>query len=259
MLVLAKKDSVFSDGRAKFLFGFFLVWGAFMSLRLAEIGIINRDKNIALCEKLARRKGVIQAPRGRILDRNGVVLAWSERRYDLIVDKQFLRNSQVSEKLKRIKDKIESEGWATKRDMIFEDATTVQIRNLSPEAMDYIREVAGISKAFKISPRLERKTVDYPEVRKLIGQTIQGKGGMRGISGMEEEWDIELSGMPGEYSVMLDRFGKIIEGTFKIEKPVTAGTDVNLELSLSEIIQLQKDATSIESDQIEKGPDDREN
>ena len=118
-----------------------------------------------------------------------------------------------------------------------DDKGGVIVRNLSPETMDTIRErMSGIA-SFVVKPRLERRYVDYREVRELLGNVRKTEnGGMTGFSGLEKENDAALSGTDGEYSVMIDRNGNIIRGTLNLEKEMLPGKDIYLESSIGEIL-----------------------
>jgi cell division protein FtsI/penicillin-binding protein 2 len=95
-------------------------------------------------------------------------------------------------------------------------------------------------RGLKIVPRLERRYVDYPEVRKVLGKVGIRDGKYHGIEGVEQEYDSELIGEDGIYVVMLDRYRNWIPGTWKLKAEMQPGKDVKLENSLEDIIKMQK-------------------
>jgi cell division protein FtsI/penicillin-binding protein 2 len=94
----------------------------------------------------------------------------------------------------------------------------------------------------KIIPRLERRYVDYPEVRKFLGKVVINNGKCYGLDGAERDYDSELNGIDGVYVVMLDRYRKWIPGTWKLKTEMLPGKDVMLENSIEDIISMQKNS-----------------
>ncbi len=239
MLTCSKSSAFFFSGRARFLLFFFLAWGAVLSMRLLEIAVIRKDEYIRQCESVARRQGKIPQLRGRILDRNGIPLAWTLKTFTLHVEKKML-SSKTKDFPEKITDFLVSKSLAS-RDRIHEDEKVFSIAGLSPEALEELKNFSHIPQSASIRPSFERKTVDYKKVKEIIGETAEINAEMKGVSGAEEEWDSELSGRPGIYSVMLDRNRRIIEGTFIVVSEMVPGSDVNLDVSLSEILEEVED------------------
>lgn len=231
-------QKIFSLGRSKILFLLFVVWSAILIYRLFELSVIQREKSLVEGRKLTCRKAVIPASRGKFFDRNGVQLAWTERCYDLVVKGDGGFKGKKRERALQMLEEIVSEDITTRGNVSDDDTTGgIIIRNLSPETMDKIRVSMNGVASFIMKPRLERRYVDYSEVRKLLGDVRKTEnGGMTGLSGLEKENDAALSGTNGEYSVMIDRSGNIIRGTLNIDKEMLPGEDVYIELSIGEII-----------------------
>ncbi len=230
-------QKIFSLGRSKILFLLFVAWSAVLIYRLFELSVIQREKYLEEGRRLAFRKAVIPASRGKFFDRDGIQLAWTERCYDLAVKGDRGLQGKKKERILQMLEEIISGDLKMQGNVFDDDKGGVVVRNLSPETMDTIRErMSGIA-SFVVKPRLERRYVDYREVRELLGNVRKTEnGGMTGFSGLEKENDAALSGTDGEYSVMIDRNGNIIRGTLNLEKEMLPGKDIYLESSIGEIL-----------------------
>lgn len=115
-------------------------------------------------------------------------------------------------------------------------------RDLSPEE---VRICGGLMKTFpelRVRMRFERLTVDYPSLRARIGECLASEDGeLRGVSGLEAEYDASLRGTPGKFIVMLDKYGNWFEGTLQMKRGSIPGRDVRLEISLNAILSADGD------------------
>ena len=82
-------------------FVLFLV-GALLVVRLFNIQIVNGEEYRERSEKKMLRETVIEAPRGEIYDRNGVVLANNKLAYNVVVYKVGLENNQLNGTLLKV-------------------------------------------------------------------------------------------------------------------------------------------------------------
>ncbi len=187
-----------------------------------------RDFYIEECSKIAWTNMSICAGRGTIIDKNGVPLAWTERNYDLRLNEYQASNS---ERLLKI---IESEtGMRISRD---ETDPEIIKRNLSPEEIIKVEQLPPNLRAeISIHTRFKRIIVDYPEVRKFIGEIPSEKSPG---SGIESAFDARLRGRDGLFRVMLDRNREWIPRTFEWLAPYEKGKDLQLEVSMEEIIKM---------------------
>ncbi len=199
---------------------------------LLYYSVIQRDKYLALGNRMALRLGKLQAPRGRILDRNGVVLAWSEKYFDLFLVNPSTDNIEQEMMMKEVRMAVpdcEPE--------VVDETTWLLKANLSPFQLLGLEQLLRGYPELQVIPREERLVVDYPEVRKIIGQVGLREEVMAGQSGAEKEYNVELTGVPGEYEVMLDRRRNWIAGTWKLLVPAIPGEDVKLDFALSELLE----------------------
>lgn len=218
--------------RSKILLLFVLFWTVAITVRLFYYTTYERNYFLKQGDKIAWRKGIVPAARGKILDRNSIPLAWTERCFDLKVEKKAaisLNRQNVLKQIEAIFPNLQSGN---------EEEGVLIKKNLNPEQIEKIKAIVIGSKGVRIVPRLERRYVDYKEVRKYLGSVKELDGKFSGVSGVEEKNDSELSGTDSEFTFMLDRTGKMIQGTSKILKEMIPGKDVTLDLSLEEIKNL---------------------
>lgn len=209
-----------------------LAWGGMTAGALLYYSVVQCERYLELGNRLALRHGTFQAPRGRILDRNGVVLAWTEKYYDLFLlnpPSGDIANDAMIRKVRDIvpdcePETIDRSSWLLKA-------------NLSPNQLLGLEQLLHRYPELQVIPREERLVVDYPEIRRLIGEIGYRRDVMYGVSGAEREYDVELAGTPGEYEVMLDRRRNWITGTWKLLVPAIPGDDVKLNVALSELVE----------------------
>lgn len=213
-----------------------LVWSACASGALLYYSVYARGRYLEAGQRLALRRGDFQATRGRILDRNGVSLAWSERYFDLYILQAKSGGVTPELIIKAVRDVVPDCEVAviSKTSWLLKTALTPsQILNMEPLMRSYPE--------LTIQARTERRTVDYLEIKHEIGETVDGNGVLVGISGAELTHNSQLSGVPGTYEVMLDRRRNWIPGTWRLVKPVVPGRDVKLEFSIAELITTDSD------------------
>jgi len=220
--------------RNRIIIAVFLMWAFLITCRLFYYTVYSRDHYLEEGNKHAWRSGVIPAARGRILDKNGQPLAWTQRYYDLVID--------IYPDLCRANTKLVGELRSRISGLIPDDKREKYAKkNLTPSEIlvlkDYLMKYQGV----KIVPRMERQYVDYPEVRKVVGSVDSNEGCFFGVKGAEQKFEHELRGIDGVYQVMLDRNRNWIPGTWKLKTEMRPGSDVKLEYSLEEIISMNKD------------------
>lgn len=203
------------QNRAGILLFFLFLWAALVAAHLFFYTVIARDKYIKRGNAIALRNGPISGKRGKLLDKEGKTIAWSEIYIDLYVDEipedPFYR-SQLQKVIREYFPYFSFEEYENKRCLR---------KNLSP--MDQIHFYNLIKKHPEIifKTRKERRYISDKIEKYLIDTGIEkctmGKNGL--------------------FNVMVDRNGKWIPGTWEeIIKPLN-GNDIKLELTLSELEQ----------------------
>ncbi|MDD5728802.1 MAG: hypothetical protein PHV59_09575 [Victivallales bacterium] len=192
--------------------------------------VIAKDEYIRLGNKLARRELSYYPERGRILDKNGIVLAWSEKYYDLYFN-NLTDSRPHAELIYRRVAEVTPE--ARKPDP--GTMHSLMLRGLRPKQVLALEKLIYFYQELQVSPRIERKVVDYPEVRARIGKVKYIAGRLVGISGYERKFNQLLSGTPGKFIIMLDRNKNWIKNSGQSLKPATPGKDLILAFSLEEL------------------------
>jgi cell division protein FtsI/penicillin-binding protein 2 len=230
--------------RASFLLFFIFLWAIIIIAHLFYYSVYNSEYYKRKCRALSEISGIIPARRGKIFDVNKIKLAWNEIFFDLYLkpyDGFPGRRKVVFKTLSKIFGKI---------DYIENDNTVCIKRNISPlqqiKCVDFIRHFPELF----LRLRVLRQTYSIPDIKDIerkkvtniiIGKVISNESGLHGVSGLEKKYDSQLLGKSGHFSVMIDRFGNWIPGTWKeLQKP-HAGKDIILNLSLEQMIKEYKE------------------
>jgi|GEM_PF-1716526 len=229
MAVKKEFNTIFKK-RATLLMAGAVIWTLIAANYLLYFSYLNRTKYINAGYKLAMRQGYYSAGRGRILDKNGIPLAWSERFFDL-----FLLKPPARPRFKKMLD--------NKLHHIFQDIKpcasvlpfSVIYYNIPPNKIPRLEQIIHEFPDLKIIPRTERVVVDHPEIKKLIGKVEMRDGLLCGTSGIELQFNQALSGQMGSYTVMLDRHKNFINGTWHLVKKANPGDDITLQSSCAEL------------------------
>ena len=219
--------------RTKFLLSFLLTWAAVAAAHVFFYSTVKREALNAEGESLAWREGSIPAIRGRILDRQGTPLAWTELHHDLKLVKMPLRDSRrrnLAQALEKLPFKISQQPSMDSKDLILKSS-------LTPEQLATCEHALCEFQELEIVPRLERRAIDYPEVKRLLGRTAPegGEGRLLGLDGEERTLDRRLAGREGRFKVMLDKNGRWVDGTLKILEQPHGGEDIGITYTVQEI------------------------
>lgn len=187
----------------------------------------DRARIIAKGEKIARQWRQMPAKRGRILDKNGKVLVWSELYCDLHYNASG--ESELSEDEQHAL--IELFG---KIEFNVPPSTPLR-RHLRPNELIALEPLLLKGAPLRVVMRHERLVCASEAVRALAGKVELRNNVQCGISGWELENELLLRGIPGRYSVLLDRFGNYIPKSFKIGTPPSDGRDLQLQETLAEL------------------------
>lgn len=183
-------------------------------------------------EKIAWREGVLPAARGRILDADGVVLAWTEMHTDLmlhILPEDEARRNALLDMLKSGFDFVPENTRAMQ--------CVVYDVSMDEETLKHYHALTEKWGELVLQTRHERKRVDYPALADVIGACEENEDGVPcGMSGLEQKHNIVLSGTAGRFRVMLDRRKKWFPGTLKMMQEPVPGKDVVLEETLKELL-----------------------
>lgn len=195
-----------------------LVW------RIIQLGVIDRD--FLLKESASRSVRIVEIPayRGKILDRNGEVLAMSAPVDSTWINpKVFNATPQQWQALAKaldmsvgdIKKKITPD---SKREFIYLK------RHITASVSDQIKsfKIPGVF----LQQEYQRYYPDAEIMGQIIGFTNVDDKGQEGLELAYENW---LRGIPGKMKVLKDRFGNVVSNLDVINKP-QQGHDLTLSI-----------------------------
>ena len=207
-----------------------ILWAGLASAILFHYSVSARGKYLDMGDKLAWKEGTIPAPRGRIFDKDGKALAWTEKYFDLfLISAKNMNIQRENEILSELAGLLISEPRK------IDEETVLLKKNLSPEEIVLLDMMVSKYPELKIMPRNERRYIDYSRVRTILGNVRLEDGRMSGNSGLEHKYDKALSGSEGFYVVMLDKQGNWVRGTWKLLRKPRPGNDLILEKSVEEL------------------------
>ena len=207
-----------------------LVGAAFAVLlgRAAYVQIIATDFYQAQGEKRFVHKQTLPASRGRILDRNGLVLATSVAMPSVQVDiKTFAADTRQRRALAQalglspvaLQERLDSGGNTVTLRRHVQEAAWQQVAALQIKGVQSIREY-------------QRRYPEGEAASHVVGFTdIEDK---RGLEGMERQFQDELQGRGGQRTVVRDRLGRVVEN---IGEPVDPQQGGDVTLSIDSKVQ----------------------
>lgn len=191
----------------------------FLGVRLAHLMIADSEYYASLAEDLHEREREIKAARGRIVDRNGTVLADNRTVCTVsVIHSQIKDPEQVTEVLCR-ELSIDEE---TVRKRVEKVSSIERIRkNVDKETGDRIRNynLAGV----KVDEDYRRYYPYGSMASKVLGFT---GGDNQGIIGLEVEYEEVLSGTPGRILTLTDARGIELADTGESREEPVAGDDL---------------------------------
>ena len=207
-----------------------MFWAVICIAMFFYYAVLAKDKYIKLGNKLAQRELSYYPERSKILDKNGIILAWSEKYYDLYyynLTGSPERAKLIYRRIKKIFPKAKEPHKQT--------VQSVMLRALQPRQILALEKLIYLFQELQIAPRIERKVVNYPNVISKIGQVRFVSGRLVGLNGFEKLYNKVLSGTPGKFRVMLDCNKNWIKNSGRSIIMAVPGKNVQLQLTLEEI------------------------
>lgn len=195
-------------------------------IRLGYIMIAQADKYLSLAKDLHQRERKIKAPRGRIYDRNGVMIASNKAVYSISVI-----YSQTTEKEKVVRILSEQLGLSSSeiKKKVYKNSVREKIKsNVEKEIADRIRKykLSGV----KIDEDYKRVYPFDSLASKVLGFT---GGDNQGIVGLEVAYDKYLKGKSGKILTLTDGKGIEIDGAGEERDEPVAGCDLYTSLDVN--------------------------
>lgn len=211
------------------------VWALMCLAMFFYYSVIAKEHYTKLGKQIASRELVYYPERSKILDKNGVVLAWSEKYYDL-----YYNNLTDSPKrIKIIYERIKNI-FPNAQKPSCDQFQSVMLRSLQPRQIVSLENSIYLYQELQINARIERNIVDYPNIQAQIGKVKLIKKQLVGISGFEKNYNQALSGTHGRFKIMLDRNKNWIKNSYKSIKLAQKGKDIRLKLTIEELRKGQK-------------------
>ena len=194
-----------------------------LGVRLTKLMIGDSEYYASLAQDLHERERTIKAQRGRILDRNGVVLADNRTVCTIsVIHSQIRDPEQVIQVLTK---ELKLDETAVRKRV--EKVSSIEriAKNVEKEAGDRIREydLAGV----KVDEDYRRYYPFGSMASKVLGFT---GGDNQGIIGLEVEYDRVLEGMPGKILTLTDARGVELENTGESRLEPEEGLDLKISL-----------------------------
>ena len=223
--LLASKTPVW---RSKFVVGLLALGFAGLAARAAYIQVIGNDFYQTQGQVRFGRTLDLPANRGRILDRNGLILASSVQAQSIWAIPEDVNKSDP--KLPELARLLEMPLGDLRKRLTSEDKTFVWVNRQVDEPV--AKDIAALKIAGIHQSRVYKR--QYPEgeaAAHLVGFTnVEDKG----QEGVELAFNRQLSGKAGSRRVIKDRLGRVVEDVRDVVPPVD-GQD--LQLSIDSKIQ----------------------
>ncbi|MDM0045244.1 penicillin-binding protein 2 [Variovorax dokdonensis] len=222
--LLASKTPVW---RSKFIVAGIALGFAVLAGRAAYVQVIGNDFFLRQGEVRFARTLELPANRGRIVDRNGVLLASSVVAPSIWAIPEDIERDDpaVQAKLKQVAKLLDMPRQAFDKKLQDEDKTFVWIKRQVDEPV--AKQIADLGIKGIYQRREYRR--EYPEgesAAHIVGFTNIENLGQEGI---ELAFDGELAGKPGSRRVIKDRLGRVVEGVGEITPPED-GKDIQLSI-----------------------------
>lgn len=218
--LLASKTPVW---RSKFVVAALALGFAGLGARAAYVQVIGNDFFQRQGEVRFARTLELPANRGRVLDRNGLILASSVVAQSIWAIPEDVDKSDP--KLKALARLLDMPLSVLKKRLADEDKTFIWVKRQVDEPI--AKEIAALGIA-GIYQRREYKR-QYPEgesAAHVVGFTNVEN---RGLEGVELAFDRQLSGKDGSRRVIKDRLGRVVEDVRDVIPPVD-GPDLQLSI-----------------------------
>lgn len=225
--------------RRQILLGFWLLAGVGILCRAVQLQVLQAAEWRTAAEEQHQTRGTVPAPRGAIVDRDGVGLAISHETFRVSVAPHELRDRETAAAL--LEDALELTGGDA-RAIATSDRRWVPIAGRFPPR---VREVLGGVRGVYVERQLRRFYPHDDLGRGMLGAVIdaRGSGGAelgaeeRGAGGVEQEFEEHLRGQAGAEMLARDSGGRPIPGeTWLVQPPKPGGSVVlSLDVALQEI------------------------
>ena len=229
------------NNRIKLIFLIVVLVFIIIIIRVFCLQVVEYRKLNTLAENLWSRNLPVGADRGRILDRNGKIIAGNVTTSSLVlIPNQIKNKEEVSKKL--------AEVLGVSYDEMYKHVSKkVSIERVHPEGRDLSYEISEKINNFKYDGvYLLKETKRYYPYKETLSHVIGYVGiDNQGLSGLELLYDKYLTGTNGSIKYFSDGKGKKLVLPEIYETP-TSGMDINLTIDLDLQLILENELTNAE-------------
>ncbi len=233
------------EKRIRFLIGAQIIIFLILLLRLWFLQVVSGESYRIQAEENRLKIEKIEALRGKILDKNGKLLATNRLSYALFIEKKYLNRDEIYERLEPVlKVKAEDLKEKAKKSRVIREDEVFLAKDLSFEQVAMIQEEKEKYPHLNVSYMPIRY---YPNgisaahvigyVGEISGEDISEKkypgadrGDTVGKTGIEKAYDAFLRGIKGRLVMEVDALGNV-KRSLKREDPVP-GNDIVLTIDL---------------------------
>lgn len=208
---------------------------------------------------------VIAAERGEILDRNGALLATSAQVWTVYITPNSFKKITDTEKLQAVKSEIATNlstilglDYQTVLDYTNKNTSYVKVKsNVEKPEADKIRQYMADSK-YKVGEYIgldEGSKRYYPNDN--LASVVLGFVGTdnQGLGGLEEQYDNELTGIPGRVVSAKDATGKNMTTNYEVKVEAKPGNTLitSLDSYVQSVCEKYLDQAIVDNKVIERG------
>lgn len=219
-----------------------------ITVRLATVQVAERDTWVEFGRNQRDGWREIPAGRGAIYDRNGQAFAMSVIQPDVVADPRHVVDKPAVARLlapildldaSALEDRLSADGAYALLASSIPTEVAAEIEALRQEQTERSRETGepSLLDGIVLRDRFVRHNPTGDLARAVVGRTVADGGvdetGRQGVSGVESQFDEDLTGQPGRISYEHDPRGRTIAGGAEAVEPARPGTDVYLTLDQS--------------------------
>ncbi len=222
--------NLFAKKRINFFIILFFIWTGIILLRCYQITVADTDYFVNYFKGKTWKTGTIPALRGRLLDRNGKLIARSVRKFSLYYKVNTGRDT-AAEDIRKVQRLIKS-NQSMSGDFSANSIVLVK-SNLTAAELVVLEPIMKENPQFYVKSNFKReKLIERMDIQRIIGRTSVQKENEVGVSGLERQYNDRLVGKDGKYRVMIDKNNEWILETWEEVQPPVPGFDVYLAISI---------------------------
>lgn len=216
---------------------FFFIMAMYV-VKLFDYQFFHRDEYLTSVENIVHRSNILRGNRGRIIDRNGIPLAWDAPIYTITKNTTFLSDETRLLLEESLGDSIDATSEIRKIEIY--GSTRL---NLPLDIIQKLKKMTDIS----ITEKWLRRSINDPSIAQIIGSVRSDDIAM---SGLELQYDELLRGTQGEELIVVNSMAE----TVRVDnvRPAINGENIQITLDSSmssfiydELMEIGKPAAAV--------------